>query len=530
MPDKSPDNKEGLIDLIKKFGSPIAGFIGAVTLIYNFYRLWLGDWETITYLMAGGGLVLVASILAWVGFKPNQSVKNRVDSKRKSGTKKKSTYTIGQQIAQFGLLFLFAFIIIGGEVLILRRIQKLVVVIATFEGPEEVYGLHNIIAETLKDDFQNDSTVKILPVSDIVSVDQGSSYARALGKRHLADIVIWGWYRPTPNPNVNIHIEFLTPPFTNYLNQSTTIRPSVTLADLGSPTFQQQLGGETKSLIYFLEGIIQLQEEDNPAALALFDKSLLALENSTEPLISNQFPVYFFRGSAHSRLGHYDQAILDLSKAIQLDPENATAYNNRGVAYSELHEYEKAVDDFTMGIQVEPEGSEVFYLYANRGNTYLFLKQYDKAIADTTNAIQIDPKNPVVYCFRGSAYLVMGQYDSAINDYSEGIKLDPKDNICYYNRGLAYSSLGKYSQAIADFSKAIKINPELVEAYISRGSAYSILKQYDKAIADFTEAIRLSPQFALAYYGRGQAYEATGKTIEAAADFRKYEELSGQKP
>lgn len=529
MPDKSPDNKDGLIELIKKLWLPVAGFIGAVTLIYNFYLLWLGDWETITYILAGSGLVLVASILAWLGFKPSKNVKNRVDSKRKRGTKKKSAYTTSQQIAQIGLLFLLAFILFGGEILILRRVQKLVIVIATFEGPEEVYGLHNVIIETLTDDFQNDSTVKILPVSDIITVDQGSSYARAVGKRHLADIVIWGWYRPTPNPNVNIHIEFLTPLFTNNLNQSTTIRPSVTLADLGSPTFQQQLGGETKSLIYFLEGIIQLQEEDYSAALVLFDKSLQVLENSTEPLVSNQFPVYLFRGTAHSRLAHYDDALADLSNAIRLNPEDARAYHNRGEVYFKLKQFDMAVIDFTSGIQLESAETS-FYLYANRGYVYLFLEQYDKAVADITKAIQIDPKNSVAYCFRGDTYFKMGQYDSAIKDYSEGIKLDSKDDMCYYNRGMAYSLLGQDNQAILDFSRAIRNNPEFVEAYISRGSTYSNLKQYDKAIADFTEAIKLNPQFAPAYYGRGLVYKKTGNTFEADADFRKYEELTGQKP
>jgi len=39
MSDKLPDNKDGLLELLKKLWAPIAGFLGAVTLAYNFYQL-----------------------------------------------------------------------------------------------------------------------------------------------------------------------------------------------------------------------------------------------------------------------------------------------------------------------------------------------------------------------------------------------------------------------------------------------------------------------------------------------------------
>ena len=44
--------------------------------------------------------------------------------------------------------------------------------------------------------------------------------------------------------------------------------------------------------------------------------------------------------------GEYEQAIKDYDKAIELNPEYATAYNNRGNAYAKLGEYDKAIDQF----------------------------------------------------------------------------------------------------------------------------------------------------------------------------------------
>ena len=42
MSNKPPDDKDSLLELLKKLWLPVAGFVGAVTLAYNFYQLWLG--------------------------------------------------------------------------------------------------------------------------------------------------------------------------------------------------------------------------------------------------------------------------------------------------------------------------------------------------------------------------------------------------------------------------------------------------------------------------------------------------------
>lgn len=524
MSDKPPERKDGPLEFLSKFVVP---FLSFVLLMYGYYTKLLGDWEAVTYITAGSGLLVLISILARVGFKPHTSTLERVGTKRKKRSKKTSTYTPTQRIAQFSLLFILAFLILGGEVLILRRMQKLVVLVATFEGPEDVYGLHNQIVDELNTSFSNNPTVEILPVSNIVFLDQGRSYARALGKRHLADIVIWGWYRPIQNQNVDIHIEILSPQFTSVLNPSTILSPPVTLTDLDTSTFQQQLSGETTALINFLAGLIQYGAEDDVAALAYFNKSLSILENSTSPLITNQFPIYFFRGTVHNHLRKYDQAVADLSKAIQLNSDNASAYNNRGSAYSDLNQYDQAIADSTKAIQLDPK--EPIY-YANRAINYLFLNEYDLAIADSTKAIQIDPQSDFAYDIRGNAYFIRKNFELAFTDYSKSIDLNPDDAMPYYHRGMIYSYRGQHGQAIADYSKAIKLDPKFAEAYSNRGVDYGILGQHGQAIADYTIAIKLNPQFAPAYINRSTAYEALGKTAEAEVDAKKYEELTGQKP
>ena len=56
---------------------------------------------------------------------------------------------------------------------------------------------------------------------------------------------------------------------------------------------------------------------------------------------------YVNRGAFNQIKGLYDEAINDLTTAIELDPKIALAYAYRGTAYLEKGQYENAVDDFT---------------------------------------------------------------------------------------------------------------------------------------------------------------------------------------
>ncbi|MGB5772260.1 MAG: tetratricopeptide repeat protein, partial [Crocosphaera sp.] len=51
---------------------------------------------------------------------------------------------------------------------------------------------------------------------------------------------------------------------------------------------------------------------------------------------------FFESGYLHYNLSEYDKAIADYTKAIELNPNYAYAYNNRGLAYYNLKEYQKA--------------------------------------------------------------------------------------------------------------------------------------------------------------------------------------------
>ena len=71
--------------------------------------------------------------------------------------------------------------------------------------------------------------------------------------------------------------------------------------------------------------------------------------------------------------GDYDRALQDYTKVIQLNPDDASAYNNRGGAYYLKEEYKPAIVDFTKAIQLKPDYAEA---YNNRGVAYHLKEEY----------------------------------------------------------------------------------------------------------------------------------------------------------
>ena len=78
-------------------------------------------------------------------------------------------------------------------------------------------------------------------------------------------------------------------------------------------------------------------------------------------------------------IGDYDRAIEDYTKAIELDPNPADAYNNRGVAYGKKDESDCAIKDYTKAIELNPNRDITYY---NRAGVWLYLQEWEKAKTD----------------------------------------------------------------------------------------------------------------------------------------------------
>jgi len=137
---------------------------------------------------------------------------------------------------------------------------------------------------------------------------------------------------------------------------------------------------------YIDKGIEYIYAGKYQAALENIDKSI-ELNNNWE--IS-----YFYRAVAHQALGNLDEAMLDYSKSIKINPKMTDAYYNK--AYITLSrkdiatpDIEKAVEDLEKAIELDPKFTDALYAMAAAQKK---LGNYHRALEYIELVLQIEPQ------------------------------------------------------------------------------------------------------------------------------------------
>jgi TonB family protein len=159
--------------------------------------------------------------------------------------------------------------------------------------------------------------------------------------------------------------------------------------DLAVVNFDQAIQQDPQKIIaYIRRGRLHSQNGDFARALADLDKAIQLeagrsagveqskkdsstddIQRDPRPWFENLRPgaAYIDRGGTYLQRDDNDRAIADFTKAIELDPEGAVAYNLRGVAYASKLDFDSAIADFDKAIQFDPLLKNAHY---NRGSAF----------------------------------------------------------------------------------------------------------------------------------------------------------------
>ncbi|MGB3513200.1 MAG: DnaJ domain-containing protein, partial [Microcoleaceae cyanobacterium] len=152
---------------------------------------------------------------------------------------------------------------------------------------------------------------------------------------------------------------------------------------------------------------------------------------------------------------------------ILSDPLKRSQYDNtlgeakelykRGIARSQLGDYQGAIIDYTKALELNPNWAEVLY---HRGFARYKMQDYRGANTDYTQALFLDPYLVEVYYYRGLSRMKLRYIQAGMEDYTKALGINPNFAHVYYQRGLVYLELKENRLAIEDFRKAAKLFAE----------------------------------------------------------------------
>ncbi|MDW8209749.1 MAG: tetratricopeptide repeat protein [Cytophagales bacterium] len=125
------------------------------------------------------------------------------------------------------------------------------------------------------------------------------------------------------------------------------------------------------------------------------------------------------RGALFLEEGNYLAALADFDSAEHHGYQQVALYINRGIAKEKLSRLEVALVDFSKALQMNPSPK----VYNLRGNCYFKVRNYNKAISDYTNSLLLNPLQADIYYNRGIAYHYLHRKQEACSDLQVAISL-----------------------------------------------------------------------------------------------------------
>lgn len=260
---------------------------------------------------------------------------------------------------------------------------------------------------------------------------------------------------------------------------------------------------------------------------------------------------YMKAGKEFLKNGHYADAIVQFTKAIELTPTDVEAYLGRAESYEKSGQLDEAAEDYSRAFSFRPKDETVAF---NAGRLYFTLKKYSESSEWMDKVIKLKPKHEQAIDYRIKALLALRDYPKlgeacrialAVKPNAEyaflyGVALDSMDQklaaqtkyqqaISLQNNHLdAHISLaglqlrmGQPDAAMETINKALKIDPNSVESYIVRSRIYQAKLEYPSAINDLSKAILINPNDGRLYFMRGIYYKNFTQFQNAVSDFNK---------
>jgi type IV pilus assembly protein PilF len=191
--------------------------------------------------------------------------------------------------------------------------------------------------------------------------------------------------------------------------------------------------------------------------------------------------------------GRIPQALSEVLKASELDPENPTIRNLLGIIYLEKDLTPQAIEQFQMALKLDPKYTEV---QNNLGTAFLRSGQFQEALLrfNKTLADPLYTTPHFAYYNLGQTYMAMNDFQMAIRQFNEAIRLAPNYSLAYHGLGLSYKATGNLQKASSAFKKAIEFAPRFAQAHYNLGEVLLQLNEKSLARRAFQEVDRLVPE------------------------------------
>ena len=185
-------------------------------------------------------------------------------------------------------------------------------------------------------------------------------------------------------------------------------------------------------------------------------------------------------------------ALVELTEAEKLRPEDPVLLNSLGLAYNKKNKYDLAEQKYLKAISLKPDYSEA---KNNLALNYLAMKRWDDAVRQlkpvTEDIFYADQETATINLAR--AYYYKGDLEKALVILRTVVSNNPRNPIARLDLGRVYFAGGKTDLAVEQYKKSIELHKDYANAYYHLGLACMQSKDKYAAVSAFKEVLRIAP-------------------------------------
>ncbi|WP_167955704.1 tetratricopeptide repeat protein [Anaerosporobacter faecicola] len=219
----------------------------------------------------------------------------------------------------------------------------------------------------------------------------------------------------------------------------------------------------------------------------------------------------------------YQEALLYLDKAKQIDQMETEIYITEGIIYANLEEYTRAQKSFEKAKILDRENPNIYY---HLGNVAFVLDNFMEGVKNYNKAISLGYADSRIYYNLALVYEQHGNVDMAIRNYSKAIYQDPIEPSYRVRKASLYLQIGEFEEALQASKELILNCPDQFEGYHMTAGAYILLNRYDEAEEVLDKAEILFPSDTEIMFDRIRLLAVRQKSSEAITYIEKLEGMT----
>lgn len=227
--------------------------------------------------------------------------------------------------------------------------------------------------------------------------------------------------------------------------------------NMANQLFTQALNIDAKYFKAFAgmcEANLRLYEISN--AIDDFTKAQAACDRAQELNEDSSSEVKIALGRLYRFRGWYEEALMQLNKAISISPTSADAYIELGEVLLVQNKFAEAKVELLRAVDLK---TNYWKAHEALANYYYMAEEYSQSVKAYKLVTRLTPDSAVGFAGLGSAYWMMGETKLALSAYENSLQLKPSRQ-AFTNLGTSYYYTGQFEKAADMQNQALTLAPD----------------------------------------------------------------------